>query len=91
MGVKAPKAEKDNPYKDDAFERYDKFLEANTLITEFRPDIIVTAAAHERCIYINDTSHNVGTIIDLIDVLEEAVGFVIDKNPEWGVGIDHRK
>ena len=82
---------KKDPYEKDAFWQLDQLIEANTLLTEFRPDITVSAAAHERCIYINDVSHNVGTIIDLIEVLEEAVSFVIDRNPKWGVGIYYRK
>lgn len=63
-------------------ERYTRIYE--TLADGYeRRDLIVRADALERCVWVHGEGHNVKTIRQYIDVLEQACVFVEDANPTW--------
>lgn len=67
----------------DAWERQRDLDEEYIVNFELRSDLRISAQAHHRTVKINGVQHNVATIREYIELLEEACDWVEGYNPEW--------
>ena len=66
----------------------DALIDRYSRTWEVRSNLDVVASGCDREILINGTSHNVGTVREFIDALEEACAFVQNANPKWADNLE---